>query len=174
MYIRVCARARVRTNVLAPTRVHAGSICKDVAESVIYSSRPSHWKRQVPAGLFIKNDALFDGLISLDGYQLFFIYIQHAVLAQQCFSRPGCTGGVVAAPGPSAIDCCSGTEDGQSYGSPGACDIPQCIGIYTFTNYHFPTLVDGNAIWSIQASSLGEWDQGKRSWLRGCHLFLCR
>ena len=51
------------------------------------------------------------------------------VLAKQCFSGPGCTGSVVDVPGLSASDCCVGTDDGQSYGSPGACTIPQCIGI---------------------------------------------
>ena len=56
----------------------------------------------------------------------------NTVLAQQCFSGLGCTGSVVAAPGPSASDCCVGTDDGQSYGSPGACTIPQCIGIILF------------------------------------------
>ena len=50
--------------------------------------------------------------------------------AELCFSGPGCSGDVVEAPGPSAIDCCSGTEEGQSYGSPEICTIPQCIGIY--------------------------------------------
>ena len=30
--------------------------------------------------------------------------------------------------GPSARDCCVGTDDGQSYGSPGSCMITQCIG----------------------------------------------
>ena len=54
----------------------------------------------------------------------------NTVLAQQCFSGSGCTGSVVAAPGPSAGDCCVGTDDGQSYGSLGACTIPQCIGIH--------------------------------------------
>ena len=52
-----------------------------------------------------------------------------SVLAQQCFRGPSCTGAVVTAPGPSASDCCVETDDGQSYGSPGACTIPQCIGI---------------------------------------------
>ena len=61
-----------------------------------------------------------------------FSHSQHAVLAQQCFSGSGCTGSVVVAPGPSASDCCVGTDDGQSYGSPGACTIPQCIGIHYF------------------------------------------
>ena len=51
-----------------------------------------------------------------------------AGVAQQCFSGRGCTGGVVEDAGPSASDCCVGTE-GQSYGSPGACTIHQCIGI---------------------------------------------
>ena len=55
-----------------------------------------------------------------------------AVLAQRCFSGSGCTGDVVAAPGPSAGDCCVGTNEGQSYGAPRACTIPQCIG----TEFH--------------------------------------
>ena len=48
---------------------------------------------------------------------------------EQCFSEPGCTGPVVEAPGPTAKDCCAGTNDGQSYGvGPGNCEISQCIG----------------------------------------------
>ena len=66
-----------------------------------------------------------------------FSHTQHAVLAQQCFSGSGCTGGVVEAPGPSAIDCCVGTEEGQSYGSPGDCTISQCIGVHYSSSY-FP------------------------------------
>ena len=38
-------------------------------------------------------------------------------------------GDIVAVPGPTASDCCVGTEEGQSYGSPKDCTIPQCIGI---------------------------------------------
>ena len=30
--------------------------------------------------------------------------------------------------GPSARDCCVGTDEGQSYGNPGSCMITQCIG----------------------------------------------
>ena len=55
-----------------------------------------------------------------------------AVLTQQCFSGSGCTGSAVVAPGPSASDCCVGTDDGQSYGSSGDCAVPQCIGICGF------------------------------------------
>ena len=41
-------------------------------------------------------------------------------------------GDVVEAPESSASDCCVGTEEGLSYGSPGDCTIPQCIGIIHF------------------------------------------
>ena len=38
-------------------------------------------------------------------------------------------GDVVDAPGPSARDCCVGTNDGQSYrNADGDCTITQCIG----------------------------------------------
>ena len=72
-----------------------------------------------------------DNVIS--GQKLMYL---NTVLAQQCFSGSGCMGRVVAAPGPSASDCCVGTDDGQSYRSLGACTIPQCIGIavYVFSS----------------------------------------
>ena len=54
-----------------------------------------------------------------------------AALGQQCFTGSGCTGDVVEVAGPSATDCCVGTEEGQSFGTPDACTIRQCIGIYS-------------------------------------------
>ena len=81
--------------------------------------------------------ACIDFISSLAKMVLIFSSTQHAVLAQQCFSELGCTGDVVEAPGPSASDCCVGTEEGQSYGSPGDCTIPQCIGMH-YTAIHFP------------------------------------
>ena len=38
-------------------------------------------------------------------------------------------GDIVTAPGPSARDCCIGTDDGQSYSDDGVnCTVLQCIG----------------------------------------------
>ena len=54
-----------------------------------------------------------------------------AGVSQVCYSQPGCTGDVVTAPGPSARDCCAGTDDGQSFSSDGVnCFRTQCIGMY--------------------------------------------
>ena len=76
---------------------------------------------------------------------------QHAVLAQQCFSGSGCTGGVVIAPGPSAIDCCVGTEEGRSYGSPGDCTISQCIGMHYRSSY-FPLHLQSYELFSFMSN----------------------
>ena len=44
-----------------------------------------------------------------------------------CYSKPGCVGDIVTAPGLTARDCCAGTNDGQSY-KDGVCTVLQCIG----------------------------------------------
>ena len=49
-----------------------------------------------------------------------------------CYSQPGCVGDIVTAPGPSARDCCAGTDDGQSYSDDGVnCFFSQCVGMYS-------------------------------------------
>ena len=45
-----------------------------------------------------------------------------------CFSNSDCTGAQISAG--SARDCCVGTDDGLSYGSPGDCR--ECIGEYNY------------------------------------------
>ena len=56
------------------------------------------------------------------------IYI--AALAQQCFTGSGCTGDVVEAPGPSATDCCVGTEEGQSFET-----LDTCTSVHRYYSY---------------------------------------
>ena len=51
---------------------------------------------------------------------------------QVCYSQPGCVGDIVSAPGPTARDCCAGTDNGQSYSNDGVnCHVSQCIGKYS-------------------------------------------
>ena len=53
------------------------------------------------------------------------------LLAVRCYSQPGCMGDIVTAPGPSARDCCAGTDDGQSYSEDSVnCTVLLCIGEY--------------------------------------------
>ena len=53
-----------------------------------------------------------------------------------CFSNSGCTGAQISAS--SARDCCVGTDDGLSYGSPGTCR--ECIGECSYV-----TCIDGES-----------------------------
>ena len=46
-----------------------------------------------------------------------------------CYSKPNCVGNAVQTEGPTARDCCAGTNDGQSFSTDdGLCVISQCIG----------------------------------------------
>ena len=55
-------------------------------------------------------------------------------MSQTCYSQPGCVGDIVEVPGPSARNCCAGTDEGQSYSADGVnCDVSQCIGSYATT-----------------------------------------
>ena len=59
-----------------------------------------------------------------------------------CFSNPDCTGAQI--PAGSARECCVGTDDGFSYGTPGSCR--ECIGEYTC---NYALFVDGETtLWS--------------------------
>ena len=79
---------------------------------------------------------------------------------EQCFSEPGCNGTAVKAPGPSARDCCAGTNDGQSYGlGLGNCEINQCIGkTYNVWSHYYVScfVVHGfeNATYDLDESSI--------------------
>ena len=54
---------------------------------------------------------------------------------QQCYSQPNCVAGSEIALTPTSKDCCTGTNDGQSYAdSSGNCVVSQCVG-KRFTNY---------------------------------------
>ena len=62
--------------------------------------------------------------------QLAFVYLTAGV-SQLCYSQPDCEGDIVTAPGPTARDCCVGTDAGQSYSDDGVnCILSQCIGMY--------------------------------------------
>ena len=55
-----------------------------------------------------------------------------AGVSQVCYSQPGCEGDIVTAPGPTARDCCVGTDDGMSYLDDSVnCTVLQCIGMYS-------------------------------------------
>ena len=59
--------------------------------------------------------------------------IHIAGILNQCYSQPNCTeGSEIETPtkNPTPSDCCSRTNDGQSYAdSGGNCVIPQCVGM---------------------------------------------
>ena len=56
--------------------------------------------------------------------------------SQACYSQTGCVGVIVTAPGPTARDCCAGTDDGESFSENGVnCTISQCIGKYMVIMY---------------------------------------
>ena len=58
-------------------------------------------------------------------------YAIHILLAVGCYSQPGCMGDMVTVPGPSARDCCVGTDDGLSYSNDSeTCIVVQCVGKY--------------------------------------------
>ena len=64
---------------------------------------------------------------------------------QVCYSQPGCVGDIVTAPGPSARDCCAGTDDGQSYSNDGVnCHVSQCIGMCALILSLLGTYVHGD------------------------------
>ena len=51
--------------------------------------------------------------------------------SQACYSQAGCVGDMVTAPGPTARDCCAGTDDGESFSENDVnCTISQCVGMY--------------------------------------------
>ena len=65
-------------------------------------------------------------------YRLFFLFI--AGDSQACYSQAGCVGDIVTAPGPTARDCCAGTDDGESFSENDAnCTVLQCVGTYSTT-----------------------------------------
>ena len=55
-----------------------------------------------------------------------------------CFSNPDCTGAQITAGLACARDCCVGTDDGLSYGTPGNCR--ECVGECTC---NYALFVDG-------------------------------
>ena len=68
-----------------------------------------------------------DGLLYIQNYAI--DYVIQIPLAIRCYSQPDCEGDIVTAPGPSAKDCCAGTDDGQSYSDESVtCTVLQCIG----------------------------------------------
>ena len=70
-----------------------------------------------------------DGLLYIQNYAIH--YVIRFLLAIGCYSHPGCMGSIVTAPGPTARDCCAGTDDGQSYTDDFVnCTVLQCIGKY--------------------------------------------
>ena len=53
---------------------------------------------------------------------------------QACYSQAGCVGDIVTVPGPTARDCCAGTDDGESFSENDVnCTILQCVGTYSTT-----------------------------------------
>ena len=64
-------------------------------------------------------------LISKDNKELF-AHIGDCGSGDICFSNPNCTGAQITAGSASARDCCVGTDDGLSYGTPRDCE--ECIG----------------------------------------------
>ena len=56
--------------------------------------------------------------------------------SQLCYSQAGCVGDIVTVPGPTARECCVGTDDGESYSENDVhCTISQCIGMYSIHDY---------------------------------------
>ena len=65
-----------------------------------------------------------------------FAYLYY-IVPWVCYSKPGCTGDIIEAPGPTVKDCCVGTNDGQSYEDrSGACVEDQCIGKSVWFPYY--------------------------------------
>ena len=70
-----------------------------------------------------------DGLLYIQNYAI--DYVIQILLAIRCYSQPGCVGDIIATLGPTARDCCVGTDDGQSYTDDFVnCTVLQCIGKY--------------------------------------------
>ena len=65
-----------------------------------------------------------------------------AGVSQVCYSQPGCVGDIVTAPGPTARDCCAGTDGGKSFSENGVnCTVSQCRGMHnTIVGFHMATL----------------------------------